>query len=267
MELKQIKEYLFNAPLKLLSLNDKTLKHLGDLYLPYSVGFEIECSMSENYKLQSFKDIPNIIEVNGSHKEQIYRIPSGINGIICLYLISEQLKFNSLLNESSGIHYHIDMTDCFHLIRENFIKVNSNFILTELDKWKYKGTYNRRNCTLDSKGNWVNFRKYFKTCEIRIGEMTFNYDVLVKRIFHSCYIVKQLKDQLVFEEQEQDEEELITLEKVKNYQLLYNANNQKLQTLIRQIDKIEQEEKDLEIVKPDTIENKSEVVSNRIVKL
>ena len=79
----------------------------------------------------------------------------------------------------------------------DFINNNSDYILTELDKWKYKGTYNPRKCVFSSSRNWVRFKDTLKTMEIRIGEMTFDYELLFERIRHCNEIVKTLKDKLL----------------------------------------------------------------------
>ena len=137
------------------------------------------------------------MENKSSTNELRFRIPNGIKGIQCLFNISIYLKKYAELNPQSGIHYHIDCTDVYNLFTSDFINNHSDYILTELDKWKYKGTYNPRKCVFSSSRNWVRFKETLKTMEIRIGEMTFDYELLFERIRHSSEIVKTLKDKLL----------------------------------------------------------------------
>ena len=174
---------------KTLNVNDPDVIKAGNYYLPYSTGFEIECFQHENYQLSNFTSIPNIMEVNNSKSEQRFRIPSGIKGIICLYDIAYQLEFN-MIRTNSGIHYHVDCTDMWDKISHNngeLFSSNREPILEALDTWNYKGTYNHRN------SNWIRMNHQFKTLEIRIGEMTFNYKLLLKRIIHCNSIIRDLK--------------------------------------------------------------------------
>ena len=177
-----------------LDVEDKIVQKLALFYFPYSVGFEIE-TMTENIRI--FDEIPYLMENSSSISELRFRIPNGIKGIQCLFNISIYLKKYAELNPDSGIHYHIDCTDVYNLFSTDFIDKYSDYILTELDKWKYKGTYNPRKCIFSENRNWVRFKKSYKTMEIRIGEMTFDYELLFERIRHSSEIVKTLKDKLL----------------------------------------------------------------------
>ena len=177
-----------------LDVEDKIVQKLALFYFPYSVGFEIETITSD---IRIFDEIPYLIENKSSTSELRFRIPNGIKGIQCLFNISIYLKKYAELNPDSGIHYHIDCTDVYDLFTPNFINDYSEYILTELDKWKYKGTYNPRLCVFSGSRNWVRFKDTLKTMEIRIGEMTFDYELLFERIRHSSEIVKTLKDKLL----------------------------------------------------------------------
>jgi len=187
--MKTIKELLLENPL-FLEDNPET-NEVSDFYLPYSTGFEIECSKSENYNADNFKNIPNIMEYKFSESESRFRIPSGLQGFKCLFNITEALCENNLLNDESGIHYHIDFTDCFDNITDEVIKEISGYVLSELDTWGYKGTYNRREI-LRSRA-WVRVHSTYKTLEFRIGEMTFDYSLIVQRIIHLNKICKVIK--------------------------------------------------------------------------
>ena len=177
-----------------LDVEDKIVQKLALFYFPYSVGFEIETN-TQNIRI--FDEIPYLIANASSVNELRFRIPNGIKGIQCLFNISIYLKKYTELNPQSGIHYHIDCTDVYNLFSTDFIDKYSDYILTELDKWKYKGTYNPRKCVFSSSRNWVRFKDTLKTMEIRIGEMTFDYELLFERIRHSSEIVKTLKDALL----------------------------------------------------------------------
>lgn len=189
-----IKESIYNSPLTLLTLNNKYKAEI-DNYLPYSTGFEIECNMLPTFKKESFTSIPNIMDVNCDSSEQRFRIPNGLVGIICLYTISERLKENSELNMGSGIHYHIDMTDCYTQMKK-MTGNNCDYVLSELDSWEYKGTYNARGISFSGGHNWLRFNDEFQTAEFRLGEMTFDYKVLIKRILHCNNIIRETRKQL-----------------------------------------------------------------------
>lgn len=192
-----IRECVYNTPYILLSLSKEHLE-IANSYLPYSTGFEIECFKKETFNEEAFRKIPDIMEINCDVGEQRFRIPNGVRGLICLYNISQELKRNSELNEGSGIHYHIDMTDFTDFWENNgepYIENHADYILTELDKWNYQGNYNLRVLNYSTSHNWMRFPTDFKTAEIRIGEMTFDYKLLVERITHANSIIKTLKEE------------------------------------------------------------------------
>lgn len=266
-----VKGCVYNTPLTLLAIKDEELISKVNNYLPYSTGFEIECDMAVGYNEQAFLDIPNILEVGNSSSEQRYRIPSGANGLTCLYLICEQLKINSLLNEGSGIHYHIDMTDCFHLLTKEFIAENAEWILAELDTWEYKGTYNYRKCEFNTAAHWIRFQSNFKTAEIRIGEMSFDYNILVKRIIHTNQIIKRLKDQLGVSSEIIHSP--IPSKAIVEYMSKYSFGatidyNSKLQELNSKLQELKKVEIEIAPEKPKSyIERIKEITTNRVIKI
>ena len=170
---------------------------LGYHYLPYSTGFEIECNMKPGYRTDVFTNIPNIMEADVNGYEQRFRIPEGLEGLKCLFEISVNLKEQALFNPDSGIHYHIDFTDVYKYFNKEFVAKHKEWILNELDSWNYQGTYNKRNIEFSLSHNWVRFQETFKTMEFRLGEMTFDYELLFKRITHANAIVRQLKEELI----------------------------------------------------------------------
>ncbi len=179
-----------NDFLRLLLLNPNSLKNKTNVekvsleYLPFSTGFEIECNKKNTFDLTAFEKIENIMDVNIDNREQRFRIPNGYKGFLCLYDISKELINNSELNPLSGIHYHVDFTDTFDDIRADTRILDSikEQILTELDTWGYDGSYNHRD--ISTSFSYIRMNSDFKTFEFRIGEMTFDYSLLAKRIIH-----------------------------------------------------------------------------------
>lgn len=190
-----VKDAVFHTPLLLLSMEESSkigrIDDICNYYLPYSTGFEIECSwLIKNY-VNEFMEIPHIIDVSCDNNEKRFRIPNGLNGLICLFEITKLLKKHCSLNLQSGIHYHIDMTNTFDKITNELVQENKEWILKELDNWNYKGSYNRRDITFGG-ANWLRFSSEHKTAEFRLGEMTFDYSLLIKRIIHCNRIVKKI---------------------------------------------------------------------------
>lgn len=193
-----------HSPLGLLSLPEK-LTSIADTMLPFSTGFEIECNLNDEllkriidgfWKSEITVDqlfrraVPSLLDVNIDSGEQRFRISNGIQGFISLYQLCEVLKSYSTLNPASGIHYHVDFTKYFGHVNYDFIAENNNWILKELDTWGYSGVYNKRQCSFDKK--WLRYHCPNQTLEFRIGEMSFDYEVLVKRIIHANAIVTKL---------------------------------------------------------------------------
>lgn len=188
-----IRECIIHSPIALLGFKGSKVLEVCKELLPYSTGFEIECLKGADYEEECFRNIPDIMDINVDRGEQRYRIPSGIHGILCLYNICYQLKLNSELNPQSGIHYHVDFTECFRKAKykERPIELEQ-WILAELDTWEYKGNYNRRAISRDWGAFWIRFNE-LKTLEVRIGEMSFDYEVLIKRILHCQQIALAIK--------------------------------------------------------------------------
>lgn len=197
-----LRNMALNSPLALLGLEDENLKDIANKFIPFSTGFEIECYSKPEYNLDTLRKeiakVPYIIQWNFSSDEYRFRIPNGIRGIICLHNISLFCKRYLTLNEKSGIHYHVDFSDVWTYYRnyDNFdsiIRNHSNWILEELDTWGYKGTYNSRR--ISTSREWVTFNA-LGTIEFRIGEMTFDHNLLLKRIMHCNKIVSNLRDKI-----------------------------------------------------------------------
>lgn len=171
-------------------------------YLPHSIGIEIECGYNKSIDLNIIKEewskLPIMEKNSPNDGENKFRIDNGKNGLIGLFEVSNYCKQYLLLNEGSGIHYHVDAPWVGKIEKINHEPKGLNdfvrdFILKELDSWNYKGTYNIRNISYDTKGHWVNMRSDFGTVEYRIGEMTFDYPLLLKRILHISKLTEYLR--------------------------------------------------------------------------
>lgn len=192
---------VYNTPLVLTVIEDRSSIDYINSFLPYSIGIEFDTQVSEDYDLQNFIAIPDIMEIRNDSLEQRYRIPNGIKGMVCLYNLLEQMKLNNIFDELGGIHFHVDMTRTYKYLTAHKLRDCEQYILTELDKWKYPGTYNKRGINfghsyIGTSGNWLRFQSGFKTAEFRICEMTFDYDVLIKRLIHGCEIISHLNNHI-----------------------------------------------------------------------
>lgn len=202
-----LRELVNTNPLGFLVGYDSKLTRIAENYLPYSTGIEIECGYlggrSTNIFSHDARNIPDIMDVDCDLNEKRFRIPAGIKGMICLYRICELVKKDCELNMKSGIHYHIDCTD---LPFDKFFYDENNerskwyshgeWMLKILDNWGYKGTYNSRSVS-SSGSNWVRISTEHKTLEFRIGEMSFDYQVLIKRIISCQKITRMFKKQIL----------------------------------------------------------------------
>lgn len=201
---KFVREAIKMLPLPLAQVEGK-LRRVANSYLPYSTGIEIECHVkriadTSDLLNDHFRSISNIMDVNIDYGEQRFRIPKGVSGAICLYEICENLKLYSALNMGSGIHYHIDCSDitedafqklmCLHCMNPD------SFILKALKSWGYTGKYN--SWQVSGYKEAVRFHENYKTVEVRIGEMTFDYELMMKRILHCQNIVRKLKRSVAY---------------------------------------------------------------------
>lgn len=186
--LNMVEECIYTNPLPLLKITNETvIKHINN-YLPYSHGMEFECVQKKTYNVEEFKKIPNILDVNVDSSEQRYRIPAGLKGMICLYNISECLKQNSIVDLDSSNHYHTDFTDIINY-KNLATTENKEWIIEELKKWETAKDYTYCN-------NWIRFFNSLGTLEIRIGEPTFEYSVIIKRLIQCDNIARKIKSQI-----------------------------------------------------------------------
>ena len=190
-------EEIIKANPLLLNSEDPDVIKVGEFYLPYSTGFEIECDVKIGVSKEDFEHIPNLLDLQITAGEQRFRIEPGIVGLQSLRMISDTLIEKALLNNGSGIHYHIDCTDVYDDVILQDVTLNKDWILKELDTWDYRGTYNSRDISFtNSNHTWIRFQSGFKTMEFRLGEMTFRYKLLFKRITHANDIVRRFKASL-----------------------------------------------------------------------
>ncbi len=250
---------VLTAPLSLLSIKDPIALDYINNMLPFSTGFEIECRQKDTYNINNFRNIPDIMAVNVDSGEQRYRIPNGLRGIICLYNISQQLNLNSELNPLSGIHYHVDMTKTFGSINNKFIEDNREWILKELESWEYDGNFNSKGIGYGH--YWVRLSQEHKTSEFRIGEMTFDYQLLIKRIVHCNSIVKKMNINLGYNIQ-------CNYKEINRTQILEYINDVSIFDGINELETLRQSLKDLktEEVKLD-VDNIYSSIQNRTIKI
>lgn len=231
---------IFNNPLPLLEIKNKNVISAINNYFPYSVGMEIECMHGINFNPEAFVNIPNIMDSQNSSPEyeQRYRVPRGLEGLVCLWNICEQLKLNCIYHEESGHHYHIDCTDVYNSDFVTLAGKNSEWILNVLDTWGYTGSYNGRRW-----GSYYRNNCGHKTLEFRCADMTFEYPIMVKRMISASNIVRKLKN--IFSQGI----EVIELENLQNH----------LKTL--------QKEKQEEVITPNYSDLATEIIKSRIKRI
>lgn len=180
-----------------LQLLPPKLQGIAHNHMPFDVGVEIECFLKEEYTSgYSQTDVLMQIEECGvkqtsyDYGEVRFRLPAGIEGMCVLSNVCDVLKKYFGLNPASGIHYHIDFTNYFPTNRQLFIRRNEKFILKALESWNYTGHYNA--WVFSTSKEAVRLCTDKRTIEFRIGEMTFDYSLMMRRIVHASSIVKYL---------------------------------------------------------------------------
>lgn len=188
----QIEEAIFKLPHLLKDINNHEIIECINYLFPYSHGIEFECFKKNNYNIEKFESIPNIMAVSSDSTEQRYRIPSGLDGLICLYEVCKLMKECSKLDLSSSNHYHTDMTlfkEISHIHTDEarkFREDNDHWIIEELKLWETAFDYSKA-----SLNSWYKYND-LGTLEIRIGEPTFEYEIISKRLMKCASIVKRL---------------------------------------------------------------------------
>jgi hypothetical protein len=270
IEKELIKKYIYTNPIALLAIKDKESIDFINSFLPYSAGFEIECNTLADYNYKNFEVIPDILDCGKYNSNQItsievrYRIPNGLQGLVCLFNICNELHRNCSLSASS-IHYHIDCTDVFDEIHnQNWINDNNNWIIERLKLWETAKDYNA-NCKVSLYRAWVRLADEHSTIEFRIGEMTFDYNIIAKRILDCNDIVKKIKQDISTKREVTYNKVDIT--KILNYLKIANTTIQyKNFELLKQ--ELEKQSKELKqqsiIINPDI--DMKKVINSRIKK-
>lgn len=182
-------------PSLLLDLQSQNLIDYANSFLTRSVGIEIECTLKHLNEAE-FCDKLLVVEQDHDHEELRFRIYPGIQGLINLYQISKALNKYAIPNLRSGIHYHVDVN---HENSEIMQKYKHDFnsydwMLSIIKSWNYTGTYNAHEVG-HFKSCAIRIGTSYNTIEFRVGEMTFDYNVLLQRVLH----VNNLVDKLVSE--------------------------------------------------------------------
>ena len=99
------------------------------------------------------------------------------------------------------------------LIDDDLIDINKQWMLAEIDEWNYKGKYNKRNFEFN-KSSWIRAHGIYSTLEYRIGEMTFDYKLIVKRIIHCQSITERFNTAISYGKELQELQRKIIKEHV-----------------------------------------------------
>jgi hypothetical protein len=194
-----VKDAVHQCPLPLVNLDGK-LREFAESFFPNSVGIEIECRPeNDEYDYSEFYKIDGIIHIQGDGSEQRFRFANGVKGMVALYKASLLFKDHFLLNPQSGIHYHIDFTEHYEKLKGTYIIParnegnipELNWMLKGLRNWNYKGYFN--SWVVGINKNVIRLHPNYHTIEYRIGEMTFDYSLLIKRIITCQRITEKLK--------------------------------------------------------------------------
>ena len=229
---KKIDYAIYNNPLLIPVLVKDTSINKGLLYrklkhaLPCRIGIEFELAgnfveaykkkynvpeninpdkhMTKNYQ------VLEIISDSGCYSDDsIYEIRVSIKDfhqLSGLYRFMQDLPEFCKLHENGGIHVHLDLSmyDWDRLTKWKEVCAYCNSRLTELQSHlpKYTGKFNKKNASIKSKCNWINFSR-LHTMEVRILPLTFDYKTLMSWIkvlirfrqdlIHYCKLVDKTK--------------------------------------------------------------------------
>lgn len=188
---KQTRDAVYKCPLFLPK--DGRFKALADQMLTRSIGIEFEAETKNNFseKVESLaQKIPNIMDIDIDSLEQRFRIPPGIKGMICLWEICELMK-EYCIPTDSGIHYHVDCPE-FDLFKRISLDCNpiTRWMLDSIKCWNYKGRNNKWEISYGKTA--IRLHSDYRTIEYRIGEMSFDYELIIKRILHANNITNKV---------------------------------------------------------------------------
>jgi hypothetical protein len=186
------------APSLLLNQRDnKVVKSVANSILRWDTGLEIECEDSFRRFAYNERDAASKQEVrfakdmNHGSDEKRWRIPTGVEGLVCLSDISGFLTKYCYPNTRSGIHYHIDCTEIKDWDKFTNFCLGQSWMLDAIKHWGYTGKYNSWKISINKEA--IKIHEDYKTIEFRIGEMTFDYQLLLKRISNCQNIINRLK--------------------------------------------------------------------------
>lgn len=192
-------------------MNPKVCKGIMKSMIPFRFSVEFECFG----RYLETKDKKSILSVDADktsrYLDSIKSSEEYFNEIriSCLayhqleafYQRLEHMKMYNKGGEGTGIHIHIDISSFgdFNSMDRQVIKALNVFNSDEvLDKVyaifgsKYNGTYNKRGAQYQSKGWWINCFRSFNTIEFRIGDLTFEYEELIKIVIELEKLVKTI---------------------------------------------------------------------------
>lgn len=215
--------YLIPLYIKDKSFDPKITYGIMKKMLPLRFSIEIEClgALNKGDRTQDLNKLYNVYSLTRDYSyvrtEEDYlnatvlnehRISVlGFKQLVGFYNVLEAMKHSLFYCKGGGIHIHIDLTPFYYSdnnsnswkVESYYIKLHNvlstNAYLDRVYKIfgsKYTGTYNRRSCEIDSKGNWINIRPYFKTIEFRIGDLTFEYEELIDIVIQLQALVKEI---------------------------------------------------------------------------
>lgn len=187
---KQTRDAVYKCPLFLPK--DGRFKTLADQMLTRSIGIEFEANVKTDHKtvlILSAEKIPNIMDVDIDLLEQRFRIPPGVKGMLCLWEICELMK-EHCIPTNSGLHYHVDCPeiDLFEKISLDYSPI-TQWMLDSVKCWNYKGGANK--WEISYRKTAIKLHMDYRTIEYRIGEMSFDYELIIKRILHANNITNK----------------------------------------------------------------------------
>lgn len=222
---KAVKRFPYLIPLymKDKSFDPKITYGIMKKMLPLRFSIEIEClgALNKGNRTRDLNKLYNVYSLTRDYypeqAEEDYlnatilnehRISVlGFKQLVGFYNVLEAMKHSLFYCKGGGIHIHIDLTPFYYSDNNSkswkadsyYVKLynilSTDAYLNRVYKIfgsKYAGTYNRRSCEIDSKGNWINIRPYFKTIEFRIGDLTFEYEELIDIVIQLQALIKEI---------------------------------------------------------------------------
>lgn len=210
---KMVKGLVMTNPLPLMSENrlvyskgitDNLVRYIDSIFTR-DIGIEIEAILKSNYSINDFHEAWNNASLVCSEDSDDNEIRIRLNVydnkisrcLIDLYLGLEIIKEYYKLNMLSGIHYHVDCPTVFLnfdiLYDSNILSDQHEWVFKALSSWNYNEVKGGNARQIDIiKWSQVRIHRHYKTLEYRIGEMTFDYSLILKRIVHVTNITNEI---------------------------------------------------------------------------